>query len=268
MPPSAGWESGVLWAGIADFAEASGKQEYFDVILKHGNALKWKPIISDPNKAKKEHMFLHNADDLCIAQGWLPAYAKTKDPQMLVHMIERFNQACDLIHMDVDKMREEDKRIGDLRLWDWCDALFMAPPAHAQLSVLTGDERYIKAMHTEWWKTSAVLYDEKEHLYFRDRWKIYGRKKTASGKKVFWARGNGWVLGGLARVLKYLPQDDEFRPRYVKQFTDMSHRLAGLQREDGTWSPSLLDYEEFPYSDSSGTALNCFAMAWASIIRF
>lgn len=132
----------------------------------------------------------------------------------------------------------------------------------SQLSALTGNPKYVKAMHKEWWKASDVMYDEDEHLYFRDPHKIFPKKKTKSGKKVFWSRGNGWVLAGLARVLEYLPKNDPMRPRYIKQFKEMSDRLAELQRPDGTWSPSLLDYEEFPYSDSSGTALNCFAMAW------
>ena len=70
------------------------------------------------------------------------------------------------------------------------------------------------------------------------------------------------MLAGLARVLEYLPKDDPVRPRYEKHMQEMAARLIELQRTDGTWSPSLLDYEEFPYSDSSGTALNCFAMSW------
>ncbi len=42
----------------------------------------------------------------------------------------------------------------------------------------------------------------------------------------------------------------------------MAAKLASLQQPDGTWRPSLLDPNEFPYAETSGTALNCFAFAW------
>ena len=50
--------------------------------------------------------------------------------------------------------------------------------------------------------------------------------------------------------------------KYIRQFQEMSAKLASIQRPDGTWSPSLLDYEHFPYSETSSTALNCFGIAW------
>jgi hypothetical protein len=42
----------------------------------------------------------------------------------------------------------------------------------------------------------------------------------------------------------------------------MAAKLASLQQPDGTWRPSLVDPEEFPDSEMSGTALDCFAFAW------
>lgn len=51
------------------------------------------------------------------------------------------------------------------------------------------------------------LYDKDEHLFFRDG--KYLNAKDEKGGKVFWSRGNGWVLGGLAEVLKYLPEEDK-----------------------------------------------------------
>jgi rhamnogalacturonyl hydrolase YesR len=98
--------------------------------------------------------------------------------------------------------------------WWWCDALFMAPPVWTQLSAITGDSRYIDFMNQEWWATTDYLYDKDEHLYFRDD--NYFARREANGQKVFWSRGNGWVFGGLVRVLEYMPQDYPDRPKYVK----------------------------------------------------
>ena len=56
-----------------------------------------------------------------------------------------------------------------------------------------------------WWRTSEYLYDKQENLYYRDS--TYFDKREANGKKVFWGRGNGWVMGGLVRMLQYLPSN-------------------------------------------------------------
>jgi hypothetical protein len=42
-----------------------------------------------------------------------------------------------------------------------------------------------------------------------------------NGAKLFWSRGNGWVLGGFARVLPYMPADYPSRAKYVMQFREM-----------------------------------------------
>jgi rhamnogalacturonyl hydrolase YesR len=45
-------------------------------------------------------------------------------------------------------------------------------------------------------------------------------------------------------------------------FKEMAARLASLQQADGTWRPSLLDPDEYPVSETSGTTLDGFAFAW------
>ena len=54
--------------------------------------------------------------------------------------------------------------------------------------------------------------------YYRDAKYVYPKHKTSSGKKDFWARGDGWVLAGLAKVLKDLPADYEHRSFFVNKY--------------------------------------------------
>jgi rhamnogalacturonyl hydrolase YesR len=79
---------------------------------------------------------------------------------------------------------------------------------------------------------------------------------------VFWARGNGWVVGGLARVLDLMSKDYPDRPKYETQFKEMTTKLLSLQRSDGLWTVSLLDPEELNQGESSGSAFYTFALAW------
>ena len=86
--------------------------------------------------------------------------------------------------------------------------------------------------------------------------------KEENGQKIFWGRGNGWVLAGLALVLSELPNDYPERQKYIKLYTDMTKRIISLQDENGMWHPSLLDTTAYPVPETSATALIGYAIAW------
>lgn len=252
--PDIGWVAAVMWAGYSDFSQlyirVSGHATYRDAINQLGESVNWTPLLrpKTPN----------HADDLCICQTFLNAYSNSGNPAQLAPSRARIDAVSDYIEKtevpDVPGLK------ANQLTWWWCDALFMAPPGQARLSVITKDPKYLDAMDKEWWRTADLLYDKDEHLFARD--KSYLGKKAMNGKKVFWSRGNGWVFAGLARTLPYIPADYPSRAKYVTIFKEMAAKLATLQQADGTWRPSLLDPEEFPYSETSGTALDCFAFAW------
>jgi len=145
-------------------------------------------------------------------------------------------------------------------VWWWCDALFMAPPVWTHLAAIAHDDKYLAYMDREWHITDDLLWDKDEHLFFRD--KSYLDKREKNGKKIFWSRGNGWVMGGLVQVLTYLPANDPRRPFYVEKFRQMAGELCSLQSDDGLWRPGLLDAGGYPYPEISGSAFFVYAMAW------
>jgi rhamnogalacturonyl hydrolase YesR len=126
--------------------------------------------------------------------------------------------------------------------------------------VATGDERYLSFAITNWWSTTASLYDKNEHLFFRDG--AYFNKREANGKKVFWSRGNGWVMGGLVRLLQCLPMNHPDRPRFEQLFKEMAGKILACQQPDGLWHASLLDPTSFPLKETSGSGLYTYALAW------
>jgi len=83
------------------------------------------------------------------------------------------------------------------KIWWWADALFMAPPVFARLGNATSDAKYFDAMSTMWWDTTDLLFDPSAGLYFRDA--SYLGKTCPNGQKMFWSRGNGWVVAGIVR---------------------------------------------------------------------
>jgi rhamnogalacturonyl hydrolase YesR len=59
-----------------------------------------------------------------------------------------------------------------------------------------------------------------------------------------------------------LEANDPYRGKYELLLKEMSSRLIQLQGDDGMWRASLLDPDEFPMKESSGTAFFCYGMAW------
>ncbi len=86
--------------------------------------------------------------------------------------------------------------------------------------------------------------------------------KEANGARVFWGRGNGWVLAGLPVILKELPAGYEHKDYFVKIFKDMSARILSLQGPDGSWHASLLDPASYPNPEMSATAFFVYGFAW------
>ena len=108
--------------------------------------------------------------------------------------------------------------------------------------------------------------DEEEQLFARDmRYVWQGTdedSKEPNGKKVFWSRGNGWVLGGLSLILDDMPKDYKHRDFYVNLYKKMAARILELQHEDGLWRTSLLSPESYNHGEVSGSGFYTFALAW------
>ncbi len=238
------WTWGVMAAGYSEFSHVAPKGEiYTQAMTAIADKVAWKPLLHDGTP--------FHADDYCITQAFLDLYAGHPDPAHLAPIKLRMDAMAEHLNATRDAPK---------LTYSWCDALFMAPPALVRMSAITKDPKYIDAMDLEYWRTTAALYDPDEHLFFRDA--KYIHHKDANGKKIFWSRGNGWVLGGLARVMEYMPKDYPSRSKYETLFKDMSAKLITLQGEDGTWRSSLEDPALFPGSETSGTSLFTFAMAW------
>ncbi len=121
-------------------------------------------------------------------------------------------------------------------------------------------------MHEKWQLTYSDLYDKKEHLFYRDSNWIFNltdpNTLTSSDGKIFWSRGNGWVVGGICRLLNYLPEDNPYRKFYQKVLKRMLKSIVSCQQPDGLWTTNLIDQKDFPGTETSGSALFCYAIAW------
>ncbi|WP_312515113.1 glycoside hydrolase family 88 protein, partial [Massilia sp.] len=122
--------------------------------------------------------------------------------------------------------------------------------------------RYLDKLHDYFDYANSIMYDPDEQLYYRDAKYVYPRHKSVNGKKDFWARGDGWVFAGLAKVLADLPPNDPQRARYVERFQAMAAAILRAQRPEGYWTRSMLDPGHAPGPETSGTAFFTYGFLW------
>ena len=184
-------------------------------------------------------------------------------------------QICFQTYIDLYNLDKDEKKIARARevmeyqmstpqndYWWWADGLYMVMPVMTKLYKITGNEQYLSKLYEYFHYADSIMYDQEEHLYYRDAKYIYPKHKTASGKKDFWARGDGWVFAGLAKVLKDLPKKDQYRDFYIDRYKKMAEALVKLQQDEGYWTRSMLDPQQAPGPETSGTAFFTYGLLW------
>jgi rhamnogalacturonyl hydrolase YesR len=155
---------------------------------------------------------------------------------------------------------EADSRANDY--WWWADALYMVMPVMTKMYKLTGDTKYLRKLYENILYSDSIMLDPETGLYFRDGKYIYPKHKTANGKKDFWARGDGWVLAGLAKVLQDMPATYVRQPFFVEKYQRLARAVKQLQQPEGHWTRSMADPQQAPGYETSGTAFFCYGMLW------
>ena len=239
------WTQGALYVGMVEWAKLSKDDKYWKFLKGIGEELKWKP-------AKK----IFFGDDICVSRMYLELYKKYKQPEMIAPTVERLQY----IMKNLPQVPLQMNVKGNQDRWSWCDAIFMAPPVYYSLSKITGDDSYHKFAEKELDVTYDTLYVKADSLFCRDT--NFKGKKEKNGKQVYWARGNGWVVAGLANIIENTSKDDPYRAKYIQTFKEMTTKIATLQGKDGFWTASLLDPNAFPVPETSSTGFMTYAIAW------
>jgi rhamnogalacturonyl hydrolase YesR len=230
------WKHGALFAGVMATYQTTLDQTYYNAAVSWATTHNWQ---LGPD--------MRLADDHCPGQTYLELHFIEPDPNRIQDTKDTF----DFLIANPVPGREE---------WYWCDALFMSPPVLTRLYAATTDSNYLSYLNDMYWDTTEYLYDPNENLFYRDD--RYFDDTSPNGEKLFWSRGNGWVLAGLARVLQYLPPTDPYYADYVTLFQDMSAKIATLLGQDGLWRSNLLDPNHYPNPETSGTGFFCYGLAW------
>lgn len=245
------WVNATFYLGLYRWAEIAERDNqdssYFNWLNRLGRRNYW--------QVDKR---MYHADDVCVAQTYLLMYNKYKRPEMLVPTQARTEWV--MANPPKGSFKLDYSNASTLDHWTWCDALFMAPPVYLQMYNITGNKKYIQFMDKEYKATYDYLFDKSDSLFYRDC--RYFDQREANGTKVFWGRGNGWVLGGLVELLRGLPAGSKYRPFYEDLFVRMASRVVRCQGEDGFWRASMLDLDSYPSPETSASGFFVYALAY------
>lgn len=255
-----GWMYATLHVGLLRWAEQIDSPAYKQAVL---NLSQLNEYMLGPR--------VYHADDHAVGDVYLSLYKTYGGENKLAHTKAFLNYIVANPDMRDFEFAVKERDVHEFSLrtfkdpyctrrWCWADAVFMSPPVFAHLAQITKDDKYLAFMHKEFWEMTDYLFDKDYGLYLRDS--RYFTRKDDQGRPIFWGRGNGWVLAGLARTLEYLPEDDAQLGAYQDLFKNMSTTLLKYQNEDGSWPSSLLEAGKDAHSETSATGLLAFGIAW------
>ena len=247
------WDNAVYFTGNMEAYGLTGKAKYLEYSDRWARYNKWSGA-TEKNRDKwlyktygegQQHVLF--GDWQACFQTYLDMYQSNPDDYKIVRAREV---------MTYETFRSEND------FWWWADALYMAMPVMSKMYRTTGDCSYLEKMTSNFKYTDDLLFDKEEGLYYRDAKYVYPRHKTDAGKKDFWARGNGWVLAGLAKVLTDIPVSYASRSVFEDRFRRIATAAVKCQQQEGWWTRSMLDAKQAEGPETSGTALLTYGLLW------
>lgn len=248
------WDHAAYHTGNMEAYRLTGRADWYAYTDKWCRHNEWKGAKSD-DRANWKYKTYGEGQDFVLFGDWQICFQTYIDMYNLVPAPYKVARAIEVMSHECS--------MTDTHFWWWADALYMVMPVMTKMYKLTGEIKYLDKLYENFLWSDSLMYDKDEQLYYRDAKYIYPKVKTAcNGGKSFWARGDGWVLAGLAKVLADMPHDYKNRAIFVQRFRELAEGVARVQRPDGYWSRSMLCEDDAPGPETSGTAFFTYGMLW------
>ena len=248
------WDNAAYYTGNMEAYRLLGRAEWYQYSDRWCRHNQWKGAKSDDRRNWK-YAWYGEGDDFVLFGDWQICFQTYVDMYNLVPAEYKVARAKEVMGYEC--------AMQDNKFWWWADALYMVMPVMTKMYLLTGEVQYLDKLYENFLWSDSLMWDSEAQLYYRDGKYIWPKVKTACDEgKSFWARGDGWVLAGLAKVLADMPKDYKGREIFVKRFQQLAEGVARCQRPDGYWSRSMLCEADAPGPETSGTAFFCYGLLW------
>lgn len=251
-PGNAFWHKAAYQTGNIAAYYATGEETYKEYALAWAEKNEWKGAKSDDRDSWKYSY--GETDDYVLFGDWQICFQTYIDLYLMEGGKNKIERATEVMEYQMSTPQND--------YWWWVDGLYMVMPVMTKLYNITGNTTYLDKLETYFGYAKTLMYDEEENLFYRDAKYIYPAHQTKNGKKDFWARGNGWVFAGLAKVIADYPDQDERIAEYIKVYQQLAEAIKASMQQEGYWSRSMLDAAQAPGYETSGTAFFTYGMLW------
>ena len=190
------WDYAAYHTGNMEAYFLTGKEEYRKYSEAWAEYNQWMGAKSN-NKSEWKYKY-GVKDDYVLFGDYQVCFQTYADLYNIMPENYKIKRAREVMEYQMSTPRKD--------YWWWSDGLYMVMPVMTKMYKITHNHRYLKKLYEYLCTSDSIMYDEEEGLYYRDAKYVYPKHKSLNGKKDFWARGDGWVLAALAKVLKDLPQ--------------------------------------------------------------
>ena len=255
------WDNAAYHTGNMEVWKLLGDQQMLDYSIRWAEHNEWKGA-KEADPAKWKYKNYGEGQDYVLFGDWQICFQTYIDLYLIGNGQQPVSKTqAPKIKRAIEVMSyEADSKASDY--WWWADALYMVMPVMTKMYKLTGDTKYLRKLYENLLYSDSIMLDKETGLYFRDGKYIYPKHKTANGEKDFWARGDGWVLAGLAKVLQDMPETYVRQPFFVEKYVNLARGVKKLQQPQGHWTRSMADPEQAPGYETSGTAFFCYGLLW------
>lgn len=248
------WDNAAYFTGNMEAYRLTGKAQYYEYSEKWCRHNNWMGATSN-DKSRWRYKTYGEGNDFVLFGDWQICFQTYIDMYNLVPADYKVARAIEVMSHECS--------MEDNKFWWWADALYMVMPVMTKMYLLTGEVKYLDKLNENFLWSDSLMWDKEAQLYYRDGKYIWPKVTTAcDGGKSFWARGDGWVLAGLAKVLADMPRDYQHRPIFVQRFQQLAEGVARCQQPGGYWSRSMLCEDDAPGPETSGTAFFCYGLLW------
>lgn len=246
------WDNAAYHTGNMEAYRLTGKPEYLDYSTRWAEANDYKG--AKGNDRSKWKYNYGETDDHVLFGDWQVCFQTYADLYNLLPDDRKIRRARQVMEYEMSTPQND--------YWWWADGLYMVMPVMTKMYKITGNPQYLEKLYDYVQVSDTIMYDPETGLYFRDGNFTYPKHKTLSGQKDFWARGDGWVLAALAKVLQDLPDDYRHRDFFKDKYLRMADAVVALQQPEGYWTRSMADPEYVPGPETSGTAFFTYGLMW------
>lgn len=246
------WDNAAYHTGNMEAYALTGNEKWLDYSQKWADHNNWKGATSN-DRSKWKYNYGETPEHVLFGD-WQICFQTYADLYNILPDDKKIRRAREVMEYEMSTLQND--------YWWWADGLYMVMPVMTKLYNITSNNKYLDKLYDYILVSDSIMFDKDENLYYRDAKYVWPKHKSVNGKKDFWARGDGWVLAGLAKVLKDLPADYKHRKFFEDKFVNMADAVVALQQPEGYWTRSMMDPDHAPGPETSGTAFFTYGLLW------